>query len=336
MHLNKTKFFVLTVFLMPCVTHAACALSSGLSAGTVNFVLPAMTTSLSPSDSGPKEVARVTIDKSEMASAMNMSVTTDIWSDCNSSSLVWTPLRNTLSGNSPNKSGYIETGIDNLFMYLYNSSGLITSVLTPATSGAEYSRSMTTIGSRTWTTLGDTTLVLYQTGPIRKGGVVPGGSLATLKLSDGGAIMNMAMSAFTVDVLGCSITTPTVFVPMEGNTFISSFSGVNSTVGDTEFTIDADCDSGLLPTLTFSGTTDGSDDTIFELTNKSDANAATGVGVQVKYKSNAITNNVAVSLEQTQTDGLVSFPFTANYIQTEDKVTAGKVSTSVTYTLSYQ
>lgn len=336
MYLTKSKILALAFFLPPCATHAACALSSGLSAGTVNFTLPAMTTSLNPSDSGPIEIARITVDKSEMASAMNMSVTSDIWDDCSTSNLIWSVLRSTQSGSSPASTGYIQTGIDNLYMYLYNDSGLISSVRTPSTSGGDYSRTMSNIGTRTWTTLGDSTLVLYQTGPVRKGGVVPGGSLATLKLSDGGTIMNMTMSAFTVNVLGCSITTPTVFVPMEGNTFASSFTGIKSTVGNTSFTIDADCDSGLLPTLTFSGTTNSDDETIFELTNKTNADAATGVGVQIKYKSNSITNNVAVSLDETQINGLISFPFTANYIQTLDKVTAGKVSSTLTYTLSYQ
>lgn len=338
------KVAALIACLAPGIAQATCALATDANTGSVTFTLPAMTTSINPSDSGSVEIARTSVSSGDLASAMNMSTSTLIWSDCLSDTLVWTPLRDTIAGSSPASvaTGYIETGIDNLYMYMYGGTSGFTGFRTPLTTGAEYVRSSTTIGnasvqSLTWGTgLGDIYLVLYQTGPIRKGGTIPAGSLAELKLGSGLQIMNMYLNEYTVNVLGCSITTPLVSVEMDRNTFVTSFTGVGSTAGDTSFAIEADCDSGLLPTLTFEGTTDSSDESIFAFTNQGDDGAASGLGVQIKYNGTAITNNVAVNLAQTKVEGATSFPFTANYIQTGSSVGAGNVSTSLTYTLSYQ
>lgn len=339
----KVKAGVLSLCLATSgIAEATCALASGGTTGNVTFTLPPMTASLNPSDNGPQEVARATISSDTLAAAMNISSGTLIWNNCLNSSLSWTPLRDTVAGVSPNNSGYIKTGIDNLYLYLYGGTSGFTGVRTPLASGSEYTRSTTTIGnsevqSLTWGTgLGDMTLVLYQTGPVRKGGTIAAGPLAEMKLAAGIQIMNMFMSEYTINVLGCAITTPTVSVEMDRNTFVTSFSGAGSTAGETPFAIEANCNSGILPTLTLEGPLDGSDASVFAFTNKNEDGAASGLGVQVKHKGSAITNGVAVNLDETQVEGVTSFPFTANYIQTGSSVGAGNVATSLTYTFSYQ
>lgn len=317
--------------------NAVCAFANGAHAGSVNFALPALTQPLNPSDTGPRQLASVTVPAASLASAMGVSASDAIWGGCNGN-LIWNPLTAAIAGSSPHKTGYISTGIENLYLYLYSGSqttGSFGPFVTPATDGAAWSRTLSTIHSSVppWSILGDMVLVLYQTGRVRQGGIIPAGMIAELKVSDGLQVMNMSMSAITVNVLACSITTPVVNVQMPSY-YRSSFTGIGSTTAGTEFKIGANCDSGVMPTITFSGQTGSNSADVFSI--NSGAEAASGLGIQLLYSGNPVRQNEAVEMNTIVADGVTEFPFSARYIQTATPVTSGKADATITFTLQYK
>ena len=317
--------------------NAVCAFANGAHAGSVNFALPALTQSLNPSDTGPRLLSSVTVPAASLASAMGISYSVAVWEGC-SGNLIWNPLLPSIAGTSPNYSGYLSTGIDNLYLYMYAGSqttGNFGPFVTPSTSGIPWSRSLSTIhgGIPSWSIMGDVVLALYQTGPIRQGGVIPAATIAELQVSDGLQVMNMSMSAITVNVLACSITTPVVNVQMPAF-YRSSFTSVGSTTAATDFRIGANCDSGVMPTITFSGQTSSGTTDVFAI--NSGSGAATGVGVQLLYGGSTVNQNTAVVMSTTTAAGTTEFPFSTRYIQTENTVTSGHADATITFTLSYK
>lgn len=333
---HQARHLCFGLMLISPFSTAACLFNDGIRSGNTTFTITPRTT-LNPSDNSPRELGRVSISAASLASAMGASSDAKLWSGC-SGNLIWSPLRATSSGVSPNSTGYIATGIKNLSLYMYagsQTSGKFGPFMVPDTNGAPWSRSLSSIANTqpTWGEIGDVVLVLYQTGPIKEGGLIPAGPLAEIKLSDGLQIMNISLGAIEVNVSGCTLSSHTITVGM-GGVLQREFTGTGSTVRKTPFIIDAQCDSGILPTMTFSGTSQASDSSVFALTNTE--NSAKGIGVQVNFEDNPVQNNEIIDLNRTTTNGLNSFPFSAHYIQTDPTVIAGKADATITFTLSYK
>lgn len=317
--------------------HAVCAFANGAKTGSVTFALPTLAQPFNPSDSTPQKLATVTMTSAELASAMGIGSTVAVWGGC-TGNLIWNPLRTTVAGTSPNSTGYISTGIDNLYFYLYAgaaTTGNFSPFSTPTTSGAAWSRALNTIHGSVppWSIMGNVALVLYQTGPVRQGGTIAAGPVAELKLSDGLQVMTMSTSALTVNVLACTLTTPVVAVNLP-TVYSRDFTGIGNTSEEASFRIGTNCDSGVMPTMTFSGATSTAGDTVFGI--NSGGNTATGLGVQLLYSGSVVKQNEAVSLGTVSTAGATDFPFTARYIQTDQQVTSGDVNTTITFTLAYK
>lgn len=327
----------LSALLFTTSSLAVCAFQTGTKTGSVTFMLTPLTSALNPSDSTPRELGRVVMSAGSLASSMGTSVDKALWSGC-TGNLIWNPLRTGVSGKSPAGSGFISTGIDNLYFYLFAgkaTTGSFGPFLTPDQFGAAWSRELTSIHGALppWSVLGDVALVLYQTGPISKGGIIPAGPLAELKLSDGLQIMNMSVGAIEVNVKGCELTTSTINVGM-GAVLQREFTGIGSAVRQVPFTVDTQCDSGVLPVMTFSGNQVGTDNTLFALTEGE--NSAKGIAVRINYSGTSVENNQILDLNRTTTQGLNSFPFSAQYVQTQSSITPGTANATLTFTLSYK
>lgn len=89
-----------------------------------------------------------------------------------------------------------------------------------------------------------------------------------------------------------------------------------------------------MPTLSFRGQTTNANSEIFDLTDK-DGSAATEVGIQLRYSGTTIKQDDPVALG-TMVGGPVTFPFSAQYIQTSGSVAAGKANSTITFTLAYK
>lgn len=121
----------------------------------------------------------------------------------------------------------------------------------------------------------------------------------------------------------------------------ASFTGVGSTAGDTGFQLALTCQAGTTVNVSMrSGTADAAHVGVVNSANGS--GFASGVGVQVLDRNGTPmpigggsggSTRVAVGVSPS---GTMRIPFSARYFQTGAPVTAGKVSATVTFTLTYQ
>ena len=180
-------------------------------------------------------------------------------------------------------------------------------------------------------------ITIYKIGPITSG-VFQSGLAARSYTDTGQSVESYYISGGTVTQVACSITTPNVNVPL-APILASSFTSINSTKGDTPFTIGLNCDAGtrINASLSFTQNTDSSNNSVIQLTGAGTPSVATGVGIQLLYSGTILRNNTNVVLK-TSTGGS-EFPagaFTARYFQTSSTVTTGDANATATLNLTYQ
>lgn len=146
-------------------------------------------------------------------------------------------------------------------------------------------------------------------------------------------IGTLTLNPVAVSVTACSVAVdPTVVTLPTIST--SALTGTGSTAGRTPFNVQLNCPAGanLYITLATSHPQSGATGVIAPTSGD-----AGSVGVQL-LKANGttpVTFGTAIS-EGTTTNGAMNLPFYAQYYQTGSSVTAGNVSATATYTLTYQ
>lgn len=278
---------------------------------------------------------RITLDTSASSNGLSGA---DILLTCNGGeSLIWGNSEfKMVPGDSGN--GYLETGIDNLYIWAFTTGGSTSSFKFPTAGGGEFIRTASSInlGSPRWKDIGNMTFVLQRVGPVTQGGIVAAKTLATWRTSDGLPIMDIKLNAFTVNVQGCSVSTKNVAVPM-GTVHRSKFNGVSSTAGHGEGNIALQCEAAVAPTVTFSGTRDSETSAeILALNNLGDANVASGVGIQMLYKDTPITLDDPIALGKLSGPTAVNIPFTARYYQTASPIKGGDANATAYFTINYE
>ncbi|MDK9357489.1 MULTISPECIES: fimbrial protein [Lelliottia] len=143
----------------------------------------------------------------------------------------------------------------------------------------------------------------------------------------------------TINVVACSIKTPTLNFPI-GDVLASKFgSTVGTTPSDAQNTqnLGLDCDPQANINVSLSGTQnpDVGTTSVLALTGQGDAGVAQGVGVQIVYNGSPLTLNNRIVLKKSA-GGQETFPLTARYYQTRTSVTTGTANTSATLNLTYQ
>ncbi|MBL5825954.1 fimbrial protein [Serratia fonticola] len=314
--------------------YAACTLINGATAGSLNVSFGVIPT-FNPGSATNVQVATRSFTAATSASAMGIGGST-VFVNCTAGeSLVWGDSSYARLAGSP---GYLKTGIDNLYMNLTTTPGTTSAFAYPTTGGGNFTRTFSTInfGDPRWSDIGGTNVFLRKVGRISQGGVVPGGILAVWRTSDSKTLLTLNLSSFTVNVLGCAVTTPTVSVPM-GTVHRVQFKGVGSTVGNASFSIGMNCDTAISPTVTFSGMPDSNaPGTVLELNNLGGGTTASGVGVQMVYKGTPVTLNSAVSLGTTTSAGLLTMDLNARYYQTASVITGGEANATAYFTIDYE
>lgn len=322
------------LFFFSINSHAACTLLNGAKEGSLTVSMNPKT--LDPGDLGLSVLAQATQAASLASSAMGIAGTTTFVRCTNGESLQMTNVSFTpKAGTSPGNTGFIETGIENLYFYITYTPGSATGIGYPTKNGGTYSRTVATLnnGSPRWTDIGHLNVYLYQNGRISKGGVVPAGTITRWQTSDGIPLLNINVNSFKVNVKACSVLNPSINVDM-GSINKSVFSGVGSTAGGEEFTISMNCDSDIKPAVTFSGVTLNNGN-VLSLNNYNSDTTAQGVGIQISHNSNQISFDSPLSLG-TSLQGVNNFKFNAKYIQTNDKITGGKADATASFTITYQ
>lgn len=249
-----------------------------------------------------------------------------------------TSVKNTVSAtiglNSP-------SSIPNV--YNTNLPGIGVSVFVDATRINGY---LSPIISYTWPNIGSNLssvfrLNSYKVSLIKTGEVVPGqlsaGNLAYFYANDDIGTVGAPLSLTgTVKNVACSVKTTAVNISL-GDILTSRFSGVGSTVGDRNFTLNLDCDPGTAINLTLQGNrnTDASDNSVLALSSTGDSQVADGVGVQILNDDVPLKINERISLRTaTNTNEMLSLK--ARYIQTKNSIKTGLANSSATLSISYE
>ncbi|MFV3306719.1 fimbrial protein [Pseudomonas sp. NY15181] len=159
------------------------------------------------------------------------------------------------------------------------------------------------------------------------------------------AIFPVYMSATNVTSSTCSVEAGSVSIPVDlAITSSSKLQGpVGTTDGNASFNIRLNCSTGMNVYMTLSDANNlgNSSDT---LTLSPSPVQATGVGIQVRRNGTPIrfgpdasmagnTNQISLGASP---NGVLTIPFTANYIKTATTVRPGEANAVATYTLSYQ
>lgn len=142
----------------------------------------------------------------------------------------------------------------------------------------------------------------------------------------------------SITVLACTIPSGTNLAFPIGDVQADQFTqlGTHSQESSTaDLKRDCDANADINVTLTGAQNPDTTDDSVPELSNQGDERVAAGIGVQLLYNDTPLELNKMLNLKRSA-GGLESFPITARYIQTKDKVRAGQANATATLNLTYQ
>lgn len=177
---------------------------------------------------------------------------------------------------------------------------------------------------------------LYKTGDIQPGSFTVA-QLGTWTVSGITPVTINLMGGYVAQV-ACSVTTPQLTFPV-GNVLNSEF---GTTVGfiaakTSTQNLGLNCDRNANINVTLNGTQnpDVSDASVLALNNQGGANTAQGVGVQLLYDGKPLIINSTLALKHSS-GGSETFPITARYYQTKNRVSVGEANSSATLTLTYQ
>lgn len=175
---------------------------------------------------------------------------------------------------------------------------------------------------------------LIKTGDIT-GGTLDTGILARASVANQFYIANVTLNGNnTITSESCTVTTPTVNVPMDDHEK-SEFSGVGSTTDWVNFDIGLTCDVGARINVRIDGAADpsASSQGVMQL----DSGGASGVGIQLHYRPDDATVQYGQERFYWQSvygDEIVQLK--ARYYQTAQTITPGPANATATFTLTYK
>ncbi|WP_240702170.1 fimbrial protein [Trinickia terrae] len=191
---------------------------------------------------------------------------------------------------------------------------------------------------------GTVDLTLRKTGATPSSGTVTSGDLYAFTIdgtTDNGkaphyirGLSNISFTSYTCDI---DTGSRSISVPL-GDMREDKFTGIGTTSPDKTFHINLNCTqpSGTYNVaLTFNATADSSHAPgVLALT--SDANSASGVGIQLLMNGTPVSFNTALSAGVATANTTLSIPMTARYYQTASAVKPGKANGIATFVVSYK
>ena len=175
-----------------------------------------------------------------------------------------------------------------------------------------------------------------------KAGAVGAGTLLNGTLSRASIInqfytANIALTGTnTIVPVACSVTNTSIAVPM-GDVPRTAFTGVGSSSPEKPFSIPLNCDATTRVNITLDGTRHSSGVVgVLALDPSAGSSVASGVGLQLLFKSAPVALGTPLAVGTVATDGAYSIPFTARYYQTGATIVAGKANSTATFTMTYQ
>ncbi|MEX0444816.1 fimbrial protein [Xenorhabdus sp. SGI246] len=146
----------------------------------------------------------------------------------------------------------------------------------------------------------------------------------------GDILYKYIIPAFNITARTCEITTPVVNVPM-GTVLVSQFKNRGNTIGGRYFDINVQCKGSPNASITWEpGKTDTNG-----VINADSTSSATGIGIQILD-----SGGKPVIFNQPQDLGTINssetLSYMAKYYQTHDRVSAGSVNATATFTINYK
>lgn len=184
-------------------------------------------------------------------------------------------------------------------------------------------------------------LVTYGTGTVGEGGITIGNVASARACTEntycGGSATISVSSSVVVTKVACSMNSGFSLAFSMGQITADQFTGINSVSSETKTeNLELNCDKGTNVNVTLSGVQnpDSTDTSILALSPTS--NTAQGIGVQLLYNNVPIKLNSLLNIDTAAPEGMRTYPITARYIQTKDKVTPGSANTTATLNVIYQ
>ncbi|MHA0864687.1 fimbrial protein [Enterobacter wuhouensis] len=189
------------------------------------------------------------------------------------------------------------------------------------------------------------TVELVKTGSVTQSGSLQPGTIMNWGVGAGNnapptfQLMKWNLVSGDIVAIACSMRSggglafPIGDVKAEQFTQIGTYSKETSKA---DLTLDCDQDANINITLTGTQNSDSSDQSVLALTGQGpDDSVAQGIGVQLLYNDKPLKLNEMLNLK-TSAGGQESFPITARYIQTKEKVKAGSANATATLNVTYQ
>lgn len=177
-------------------------------------------------------------------------------------------------------------------------------------------------------------LELVKTGTIANGTVISAGTLGYWRYDNNLRTENFILSrSVTLTYPTCSVTNKTINVvlPTVSNT---AFNGIGTTAGATAFNIALNCSNGDTLAIEFN-TSNQSSAANSVIANATGGGRAKNIGVQLLNQTFVPVTFGATSVVGITPDGPLNLTYYARYYQTANAPTAGTVSTTATFTLTY-
>lgn len=176
--------------------------------------------------------------------------------------------------------------------------------------------------------------------PKKLAGTYPGYTLGLDLYENGnsttsyGRIVTFTIPPFTVNAVACSVTQPTITIPMGNDIPTFRFKGVGTTIDEKPVSIDLDCDAQTRVNIKLEGRTVAGTPGVLAL--NAESGVATGIGIQMLKDGVPVTFNTPTAIGTTPVSGPYSIEYTARYYQTGASVTGGKANATAQFTMTYQ
>lgn len=152
---------------------------------------------------------------------------------------------------------------------------------------------------------------------------------------DGLALTVTLSSPVTINASSCAVITPTTLNIALGDYHSTDFGSVGSTLGSANIDMTLSCYDGVKVTAVISAEEDASQSGVIKLTEGSDS--ATGLGIQILDANNdPLPIGTEIAVGTTTVEGEYNINWSARYIKTLSKVTAGKANALATVNLNYE
>ncbi|MGQ4695145.1 spore coat protein U domain-containing protein [Enterobacter asburiae] len=152
-------------------------------------------------------------------------------------------------------------------------------------------------------------------------------------------VVRINLTSGYIGTKACSIQSGgTLSFPI-GNVPAEQFRQIGTVSNETvKADISLSCNNNTNVNVTLNGeqNPETSDASVLALSGQGSESVAKGIGVQLLYNGAPLKLNEMLKFETTESNAIVTYPLTARYIQTEDKIKAGSANATATLNLTYQ